>query len=176
MSDWHIVGRGPSVLTVTPDEYGPGPVITLNAAVDHVRGLPNPIFAMFKDGCMPGLPHGTLVGPKHDCALAPEGTLVLSHMESRNCLPDWRPRIVLDVEGMGLPWYFQSAPVAVAFAVARGVGRIHMFGFDGYLTGDTRRVEGDAFVDQDDSGYHEAGVRAEQIAGRAGVELVWRPV
>jgi hypothetical protein len=174
MADWHIVGRGPSLLDLTPDDFGPGPVITLNQSIDQVRALdlPSPIFSMFKDGCGIGLPHGTLLGPGHDCALAPEGTLVLSHMESRHCRPAWAPRIVLDVEEMGLPWFYQSAPVAVAFAIARGAGRIRMFGFD-VLRGDTRRVVGSELIDDGDTGYMEAAKRAIAVAGRAGVELVW---
>lgn len=178
LTDWHIVGRGPSLLTVTADEFGRGPVLTLNKAIGYVRalGLPNPIYTMWKDGCIEGSPHGYLAEPGHDCGLTvePGETLLLSRKESVNCRPDAPARVVIDVEAFGLPWFYQSAPVAVKWAASQGATRIHMVGHDAYLNGDTRRVDGGVILDTHDAGYFEAGQRAQRIADEASIELVWR--
>lgn len=180
MSDWYIVGRGPSLLTVTAEEFGDGSVIALNRAIEQVRALhlPNPTYAMAKDGCVIGAPHGSLLPEGHDCLLdvRPPEILLVSQRESRNCLPDYPQRVVIDVEAMGLPWYFQSAPVAVKWALGQGATRFFMFAHDGYRNRDTRRVEGTELVDQQDSGYWEAGWRADNIGREAGAEVLWRPV
>lgn len=178
MKDCYIVGRGPSLLTVKREEFGPGPVIALNRGIEQVRALNlrNPIYAMAKDGCVESNEHGRAELPGHGCTLTavPPETLLLSSRESVNCLPDYPARIILDVEALGLPWWYQSAPVAVAWAISQGATRIFMFGHDAFLNGDTRRVQGDVLIDEHDSGYVEASKRAQEIANAADVPLLWR--
>ncbi len=158
-----IVGRGPSLLRLTPDDFPRGPVITINLAILEVRklGLSNPMYTMQKDGC---IPHRSQYRPAPRCRcpapkrmvppIMPE-TVVLSRAESSKCFRKYPNRIVIDVERQyKLPWWSMSALVAVRMAKRMGATEIRMLAFDA-AHGDSRRVEGTDLV-PGDRGYSEA--------------------
>lgn len=174
----YIVGRGPSLLGLTAGDFGPGPVIALNSTIVHLRklGLSNPVYFMWKDGC---LPHGlTDNNPtEHDCTLIrpePGEVFVTSLAEGRYCLPDYPLRHVVDVEALGVPWYTMSAPVAVLVAHAMGCSDVIMLGQDGPLTGDWHAVDADGtLVDDPHAGYPIATRNAVELAADHGISLRW---
>jgi hypothetical protein len=170
-----IVGRGPSLLELTADDFAPGPVITLNAAILTVRtlGLPNPLYYFWKDGC---LPHGLMDNDPgdHDCTLPmPQTgeTFLTSLAEGRFCLEAWRNRHVIDVQTeFGIPWWTMSSPVAVEVAHAMGCADVVMLAHDAYF-GDDRRVEDGALVNDPHAGYRAAAVMAQATAERHGMGI-----
>ena len=179
-----IVGRGPSLLFLTAADFPDGRVITLNAAIIHVRklGLPNPIYTMQKDGCVGQDFHGVPVPfacgacPMGDMVMPqPPETLIVSKAESPYCLPGYSPRMVVDVEAFGLPWHTMSAPVAVRIAQSWGETEVLMLGHDAHTTGSTLRVEPDgSLADAPHGGYVNAGAHAAAIAEAAGMTMTWR--
>lgn len=182
----YIVGKGPSLLRLTADHIGRGPVITLNHAILRVRplNLPNEIYAFQKDGCrMHGPVNFTPAGPGHACEdessemvdLCPPEIGLFSTAESPHCKEDYPNRVVLDVESLGLPWSTPSAPVATKLAIAWGVAEIVYLCHDAYTSGDLRRVanDGETIVTEPDGGYAAAGRLAQQIASDAGVQARW---
>jgi hypothetical protein len=155
-----IVGRGPSLLSLTRDDFPPGRVIALNASIVQVRrlNLPNPIYTMQKDGCRSHLwtdDEYQAPGPDHACPLEiqmvrPEGdeTLIVSVRESLYCFNDWPRRIVIDVEAeFGLPWYTNGSNVRVD--------------------------PDDSMTDDPHSGYRNAGVMADALAREHGTVIRW---
>ncbi len=166
-----IVGRGPSLLRLTPSDFEPGPVITLNLAAHAIRELylKNDLYLMQKDGCVPHtakerVPLGCRCpNPARMVTPTMPETVILSKAESPLCFRDYPKRIVIDVRrDFGLPWYTMSAPVAILIAHRMGADRINLLGFDAKY-GDSRRVEGSTLV-PGDRGY----VRAiDQIEGMA---------
>jgi hypothetical protein len=172
---------------LTRDDFPPGRVIALNAAIVQVRrlGLSCPIFTMQKDGCRSHGPDAAYAAPEpgHACPLEPwlvhpEGneTLIVSARESAHCFPDWPRRIVVDVEQeFGLPWYTMSAPVAVKIAQSWGETDLLMLGHDAYTTGSTFRVDpDDSMTDDPHGGYRNAGAHAATLAQAAGMTVAWR--
>lgn len=182
----YIVGRGPSLLTLQPGDFGPGPVIALNAAILHVRTLqlPNPLYYQWKDGCVPhGLDWLTLVtGVKqpHVCKLPPPippEVFITSKVEGDQCLADYPLRHVIDVEAeFGLHWSTMSSPIAVEIAHAMGATSLVMYGQDAWTSGgtDTRRWMPDgSFEDDPHAAYYLAGKVAQERAGVHGLPVRW---
>ncbi len=174
-----IVGRGPSLLRLTPSDFVPGPVITINMAIFRVRllGLTNPIYRMHKDGC--NAPHTSKANVPLPCVCpkpwmpAPlrDETLLLSAAESPGCFPDHPLRHVIDVEQeYGLPWWSMSAPIAVRYAHRMGAHHIRLLAFDA-RNGDTRRVEGRRVVPGTPTGYLKAIDQVREWIGRTGVDV-----
>jgi hypothetical protein len=177
----YIVGRGPSLLSLTSEDFGPGPVIALNAAIHYVRtlALPNPIWWMWKDGC---LAHGQFDNDPHphECTLPhpePGEHFVTSWAEGRYCGLDFPDRHVIDIEREYLlPWYSLSAPVAVELARELGVTELVILGHDAYTTGgqNTRRWMPDgSFEDDPHAGYYLAGHQAQERAALHGIPIRW---
>ncbi len=179
-----IVGRGPSLLSLEASDVGPGPIITINHAILTVRnfGLPNVIYTMQKDGCIPHR-SGALVPLGCRCPnpsrmvqpIEPE-TLIVSSAESSRCFRRYRHRIVVDVEQeFRLPWHTMSAPVAVRIAARMGATGVRMLGHDAYTRGDMRHVDtrGDA-IELGDENYVSAGKRVARYAQRHGLAISWR--
>lgn len=176
-----IIGKGPSLLRLTPEMIGDGPVITLNEAIRWVRPLklPNPVYVFQKDGCVS---HGPTTyvpePPGHVCQAfiirpePPEVALFSLH-ESPNCLADYRPRIVVDVESFGLPWYTPSAPTAVKIAQSWGCSGVVLVANDAYAVGDFSSVTGARPGDPETAGYRQAGELADRLAHEAGMEIRW---
>jgi hypothetical protein len=145
----YIVGKGPSLVDLTKEAFGPGPVICLNRAILHVQnlGLENKLYSMQKDGCESY--HQRDVG----CVgcdgevfpiVYPEDsvTLLLHEHESRNCLPNHPRRLVFDaVDELGFDWWSTSSPCAIRIAKVFGCEKVvllcHDSFFDDYRTANT---------------------------------------
>ena len=170
-----IVGCGPSLLTLTPEDVPAGPVIVLNHAILAVRklGLFNPVYSMQKDGCQI---HGcdaeiplacVCPSPEMVQPVLPE-TLLLSTAESSGCFPDYPLRAVIDVEELlGVPWHTSSLPVAVLFALQMGATTLTMLACDA-VHGDYRRFDGEGT-----NGYAISIAAAQHLAQEAGLPVVW---
>ena len=177
-----IIGKGPSLLTLTRDEVPPGRVIALNQAIVHVRrlGLSNQIFTMQRDGCVAQdwraapiqnlcghCPAGDMIMPQH-----PE-ILIVTRDTSPYCFADYSPRMVLG--SFDLPWYTMSSPIAVLVAQSWGETDLFMVAHDSYTGGNTQYVNPDgSFTDHPHGGYHNAGAEAARFAELAGMTVAWR--
>jgi hypothetical protein len=157
-----IIGKGPTLLTLTAADVPTGPVIVLNSAIREVRalGLPNPTYSMQKD-----------------CAVAepvlPE-TLILSSAQSPDAWPAYPQRHVLNIEAeFELPWGSMSSPMAVELAAAMGCARIVMLCHDGYTLRIADKVENGRIVSVRPGGYYHAGVAATQRAKRHRLPIEW---
>jgi hypothetical protein len=154
----YIVGRGPSLLDLTVDDFSPGPVIVLNTALLQVRQfqLPNPIYSMQQDAC--------LVQP-----IEPEVVLLSSHL-SRYCFPDYPRRHLFRIRADAS----MSSRVAVGLAVQMGAASIVMLAHDAYTHGDYRTVEPDGSLSDGSvsaPGYIQGIEQALAMALRAGVPI-----
>jgi len=154
-----IVGRGPSLLALTAADFGGGPVLVLNHAIEHVRrlALRHPLYSLQKDGC--------LAPPQ-----APE-TLILSAAQSARCFPTYAPRYVIDVRQLGLPVQAMSSTLAVALAHHMGCRSVRMLAMDSRL-GDFRTVVGNELRTVG-TGYLWAIKQATRYAARYRIEVEW---
>jgi hypothetical protein len=181
-----IVGKGPSLLSLTSEDFPPGAVvITLNQAIVQVRtlGLPNACYLMEKDGCIRHdnravLPLGCIADgamTDHGDMIAPldDETLLLSVAESSVCYRDHPYRYLFDVEAdFGLVWWTMSAPIAVRIAEVMGCTELVMLGHDAYTSGDVRRVEAGQ-LESGPQGYYRAGEEANAYALEVGLPIEW---
>lgn len=157
-----VIGSGPSLLTLTRDDIGPGPVLTLNYAVLAVRllGLPNPLYSLQKDGC--------LVQP-----IAPEW-VIQAKSHSPGCWADYPRRVVYDVrKDLGLTVNCMSATMAVAIARRMGCVKVRMLGMDSVMHNDFRSIRQDGNLAHAGKGYLHAGQQATKYAAGHGVALEW---
>lgn len=183
----HIVGRGPSLLRLTPDAFGPGPVIAINLAILAIRELclPNPVYAMQKDSCVTNDIIGHWAGDTRACPgpcgaagplalpVAPE-TLLASVAESPFCFRDYPRRYLFDVErDFGLTWWTMSAPIAVLIASLMGCTSLVMLGHDAYTVGDARLYEPDQGLVNNINGYAQAGAECDTVAAQLGMAVTW---
>ncbi len=181
----YIVGRGPSLLRVRATDFGAGPIITLNAAILYVRrlSLPNPIYAMEKDGCYPGM---TVIGVREPCGHCPSGltvqpvepeTLLVSVDESPHCFADYPRRYLFDViADLGRPKRSNmSSPVAVRIAQFMGCTALVMLGHDAYTSGESRFVAHDGSLVEERAlaAYAQAGQQSNALAVAAGMPIRW---
>ncbi len=150
----YIVGKGPSLASLTAEDFGPGPIITLNEAILVVQGLTlfNPIYAMQKDGCVTGSeliprPCGTcepfgwqrfpVVNPR------PDVTTIFSQALSSWCLHGRANRYVFDDAELG----YSDQPLtmsileAIPFAKHLGAVALVVLCCDSLVTGDTGYTE-----------------------------------
>lgn len=174
-----IVGTGPSLLRLTTSDFGAGPVIALNDAVLALRRLrlPNRMYVMQKDGC---IPHGARARvPILRCVCPgrmpqprmPE-EVILSAAESSRCWRGYPRRHVLDVESLGLRWATSSTPVAVKVAELMGCASVRMLAHDAHTRGDSRRVTGSG-IRKGAPSYARSGLQAQRLADRAGLAMEW---
>lgn len=154
------MGRGPSLLEITAQDVGSGPVLVLNHAILTIRrlNLPNPLYSMQKDGC--------LVAPQ-----APE-TLILSVSQSHKCFPAYQPRYTFDVTRFGLPRSCMSVTFAVAISKLMGCSGARLLAFDAYTASDFRTVVGDE-LQTIGRGYLHAAGQAIRHAAKVGLPLEW---
>lgn len=177
----YIVGRGPSLLRITADDFGPGPVIVLNSTIVHVRKLhlPNPIYYMWKDGCLPHTRYENPPSYPHSpCGVIPaeEGEVfITSTNDGSYCGLDFPIRLEIDVEASyGLPWYTMSTPMAVEVAWEMGCSSLVIMGHDAYLAKNTNRVLPDGSMEDDPhAGYYIAGYEAQIGADKHGMPIDW---
>jgi hypothetical protein len=181
-----IVGMGPSILGLEAADFGPGPIITLNHAILTVRalGVPNTVYTMQKDGC---IPHGRRRQnppriPIRGCACPSPRTvpprepeeLLLSWAESSRCFATYSRRHIFDVErDFGMVWNTMSAPVAVKIAIWMGCTSLKMLGFDAHTRGDSSRVRVYGVGPGSPRGYALSAVQSSSIAKAAGLSVTW---
>jgi hypothetical protein len=141
-----IVGKGPSLLHLQAEHFGDGPVITMNAAIMPVQalGLPNPLYAMQKDGCS----HQPCVcKPRGDelplVRLAESTTLFLQRPGfSEQCFPMHENAIYIQPEiDLNLPEHAMSIRMCAAIARFMGCSEIVFIACDSLANGDIRRVD-----------------------------------
>lgn len=183
----YIVGSGPSLLALTADAFGPGPVIALNHAILRVRalGLPNPLLSSQKDGCYP-YPSLTPYAERQPCGDCPRYPMVAvqepeilltSADESPHCFADYPLRYSFDpVADLDLPRENMSAPVAVRIAQHMGAANLVMLGQDAFTHGDPRTVLDDASVRDDGHsmpGYLQGAEQSNALAEAAGTPIRW---
>lgn len=158
----YIVGRGPSLLGLAREDFTPGPVIALNAAIVQVRalGLPNRMYLMQQDGC--------LLEP-----IPPESVLLSKHL-SANCWPDYPERFLFGIRGNSM----MSSPCAVRIAIGMGAGELVMVAHDAYRNGSAQVVTVDGGLSDGTRsfpGYVQGAEQSVAMAERAGVPMRWLP-
>ena len=157
-----IVGRGPSLLSLTAADFGEGPVITLNHAILHVRRLhlPNPLYSQQKDT--------RIATPQ------PPEVLILSAAQSRRCFPSYAPRYVIDIRRtFDITPRAMSTTMAVSLARFMGCTAVRMLACDAVTVEDFRTVVGEEALDKRGFGYRFAGEQATKHALRIGMPLEW---
>lgn len=174
----YIIGKGPSLLRLTPEMLGPGPIIALNQAILRVRGYRQPVYLSQKDGCVlygrehPGRPcfgsGGDMIKPE-----TPEILLVSQH-ESPDCFADYEPRFIFDVErDFAVPWFTPSAPIAAGIALLMGCNKIVFVSHDAFTLGDGRVVEGGRVTHGFPDVYAVNGQKADDLCKAAGIPAEW---
>jgi hypothetical protein len=174
----YIIGKGPSLLRLTEDMLGPGPIIALNHAIAHVRGYREPLYASKKDGCVfggqrhPGQP--CLNGGRGMIPPEPPEILIVSKQESPDCFADYEPRYIVDVErDFGVPWYTPSAPIAAGIAILMGCSRIVFVSHDAFAIGDSRTVMNGRLQQEPGQLYAINGGMADDLCRAAGIPVEW---
>ena len=132
-----IVGKGPSLQYLVKGDIGSGPVITINEAIIKIEeiGLPNPIFAMIKDGGdRRQYYHTNPAILKPDCDYTPNcgdrcgkmyrpkqgATLLVHKHEALYCMPDYSPRYIFEWEEFGLRHNNISLVIAIEIGILMG--------------------------------------------------------
>jgi len=141
-----IVGKGPSLLMLTREQLGPGPIIAINEATIVVEslGLDNPVYSMQKDADSYAIgPDGPLVtGGAAPIASLRGATLLVHQHESANRMSTYAPRFVFDnVKDFGLEWWEFSSLTAVAIAKLLGCVKVVFVSHDSSVFGDTRTCQ-----------------------------------
>ena len=141
-----IVGKGPSLLMLTKEQLGPGPVIAINEATIAVEalGLDNVVYSLQKDAeRYQDDPELLVVTPGTEPIAPLKGaTLLVHHHESPNRMPAYQPRYVFDnVADFGLEWWDFSTLTAVAIARLMGCRKVVFVSLDASAFGDTRTCE-----------------------------------
>lgn len=142
-----IIGKGPSLQYLAPEHLQSNPVIALYEAIIPVElmQLNNPIYSLQKDD--------VLTVPKR-------ATLLLHEHESKNCLPNFNPRIVFNNDQFGIPWNAFSQITAVKIAQWMGANRIQFICFDSFTTGSNATyVPGKGIIDKDHDNYPKQKVK-----------------
>lgn len=178
-----IVGSGPSLLRLTPDDFPDGPVIAINTAIVGVRPLGlSVVYVMHKDGCVPHnsstpVPLGCICPTDKMVPPVMPERLIVSAAESPLCFPDYPDRIVVDVERLtGLPWWTMSAPVAVHLAAMMGASEVRMLAMDGWTGSDSRRVSTTGRIERLPlHPYLVAGRQSIEEAKKLGLGLTFGP-
>ena len=152
-----IVGRGASLLHISRDDIGVGPVIVLNEAVINVSslGLRNDIFSIWRNGdVLPDL-------PKYGAAMILCDNPVLSDPPSSTRFPDYRPRFTFecrrDLNCNPALTFSMKAALEIAVQIF-GCTAVVFISFDSCTTGDTRTVLRDGFIQSE----HKPGAYNEQ--------------
>lgn len=146
-----IVGKGPSLVYLRAEHFGPGPVITINQAILVVQdlGLSNQLYSMQKDGCSdrstcPVCPkeRASMVYPHQDVTV-----ILQSHCDgmpySEYCLPDHPRRILIEpTKELGFDRAdVMSIRMCAAIARIMGCASIVFVCCDSLANGDTRRLD-----------------------------------
>lgn len=128
-----IIGKGPSLLRLKREQIGPGPVITLNQAIEYVEPLDlrNPLYSMQKDH------------DETDWIVPKTASLIVHAPESGEALKDYWPRYEFDnPRDFQIPWYTISVVSAIHIAHLMGCAEICLVCCDASAIGDYRTVIG----------------------------------
>jgi len=172
-----IVGRGPSLLNITKEHFGPGPVITLNEAIQNIKplDLPNKLFNLWRNGDPPVdlltyLPEGT--------TLLLCDNPVLQDPPSSTMFKDWLPRKIFecqrDLKCSPPATFSMKAALEIAVYVL-GCKAINFISFDSCTGGDYRVVLGNKLV-QSKTQPNDYNERCQIITKRVqemGVKMRW---
>jgi len=152
-----IVGRGASLLNVTKEAFGLGPVIVLNEAIMNISRLrlSNDVYTLWRNGdVLPDL-------PKYGAAMILCDNPVLSDPPSSTQFPDYRLRYVFecrrDLDCDPPATFSMKAALEIAVRIF-GCNRVVFVGFDSCTVGDVKTVLDDGFVQSE----HRPGAYCEQ--------------
>jgi len=178
-----IVGKGPSLLMLTKEQLGPGPVIAINEATIAVEalGLDNVVYSLQKDAERYQDEPELLVITAGTEPIAPlkGATLLVHHHESPNRMAAYQPRYVFDnVADFGLEWWDFSSLSAVAIARLMGCPKVVFVSLDASALGDTRtcepRPDGSFHVyNLDNVEYPSHRPRLDEYLSRISMEAEW---
>ena len=181
-----IVGKGPSLLMLTKEQLGPGPVIAINEAMILVEalGLDNVLYSMQKDADRyedgPG-PPVVVTGGTEPIAPLKGATLLVHQHESANRMIEYQPRFVFDnVADFGLEWWEFSSLTAVAIARLMGCLKVVFVSHDACVFGDLRtctpRPDGSVQVQTDEVTavtYPQHRQRIDEYLSRVSMDAEW---
>ena len=172
-----IVGRGPSLLKVTKEHFGVGPVIALNESIQNIGslGLPNKLFNIWRNGDPPAdlltcLPQGT--------TLLLCDNPVLKDPPSSTMFTNWLPRNTFECKrdlGCSPPATF-SMKAALEIAVrVMGCTKVNFVSFDSCTTGDARTVLKSSFIRSEyrPGDYDEQCQIIAKRVKEMGIETTW---
>ncbi len=119
-----IVGKGPSLVNLKKEDFGPGPVIAISESIIPVEklGLENKIYSLQKD-----------YDPPEHAPIAPpvSATLLVHEREVAGRHKDYKPRYVFDnVLDFNAAWNTPSSITAVMIAELLGCSQIRFISFD----------------------------------------------
>lgn len=142
-----LVGKGQSLKNLTKEHFGPGPVITINQAIEKVETLEldNPIYSLQKNGG----PKRTKIPPDNlspDCdsycdnvcgnmTIPKDATLIVHNLESLYCFSDYSPRYVFELGDFGLTQNTCSFVVAIKIGELFGCDFFNFISFDDHVFG-----------------------------------------
>ena len=174
-----IVGKGPSLVRLSREHIGEGPVIAINEAIVAVETLElaNTVYSMQKDA------------DEYDVSSTPNvalslfipiksATLLVHLHESPNRLKEYSPRYVFDnVKDFGLEWWECSGLVAIAVARLMGCSNMVYLCFDACMSGDRRTCtptsDGAYEVLSTDEAYLGQCCRIDDYLTKVGMPAEW---
>jgi len=131
-----IIGKGKSLEKLKHEDIGEGIIIALNQAIIKIEelDLSNPTYSMQKDGSSPYTPNNCQYKTCDKCPyglpMPKSATLLVHELESIECKPDYKPRIVFNNNNMDLAWNDFSALSAIRFAQSLGCNKFNFVSFD----------------------------------------------
>lgn len=143
MKAW-IIGKGPSLERLKKSDISEGIIIAINQAIIKIEelGFNNVTYSMQKDGSSPYTPNNCQYKTCDKCPYGlpmPKSAILLVHeLESIECKPDYKPRIVFNNEVLGLAWNDFSALSAIKFAQSIGCNEFNFVSFDAVTHNDTK--------------------------------------
>ena len=180
-----IVGKGPSLVMLTKEQIGRGPVIAINEATLAVEtlGVDNVVYSLQKDA--DDYEFVSDLVPVVDAAqpIAPlrGATLLVHRHESPHRMKEYRPRYVFDsVVDFGLEWWEFSSMVAAAIAHLMGCQKVVFVSHDACVFGDSRTCtptsDGSYQVTSDPrsaANYLQHRQRIDEYLARASISAEW---
>lgn len=146
-----IVAKGPSVLNLSRNDIGDGPIIALyeTIAIVEMLDLPNPLYALQKDGGKNKKHVAPTTILSSECAsrdcdhcewvVRPQkATLLLHDLEAEFCFPDYSPRYLFSLAEIGLRHNAFSLVCALKIAQFMGCVKFMFVSADAQAIGDLR--------------------------------------
>lgn len=169
-----IVGRGPSLLNVTKEAFGAGPVICLNEAIINISGLrlPNDVYTLWRNGdVLPDL-------PKHGAAMLLCENPVRPDPPSATLYPDYDRRYIFECRrdlGCDPPATFTMLAALEIAVRIMGCTKIVFVSFDSCTVGDVRTVLEGGFVQSEHrpGAYNEQGEIVKARVAELGLDVEW---